>query len=149
MSGLAYGACLVWLDDIPVFSRTFGERCGGLATMFGWLERCVLRLGPAECHLFRRRVTFLGRVVSASGIGSDPEKVAAVAEWPLPADVSEVCTFVAWHPIVGPLCRILPGLDWWCPLGGTPAVGGHPGAQAALEFCSHSCGTTRWGHMHP
>jgi len=38
MSGLAYGACLVWLDNIPVFSRTFGERCGGLAAMFGWLE---------------------------------------------------------------------------------------------------------------
>ena len=112
-----------------MFSRIFGERCGGLATMFGWLERCVLRLGPAQCHLFRRRVTFLGRVVSASGIGSDLEKVAAVAEWPRPADVSEVRTFVAWRPIVGPLFRIFLGwpapaqLDWGHPLGGMPAVG--------------------------
>ena len=156
MSGLAYGTCLVWLDDILVFSRTFGELCGGLAATFGRLEQCVLGLGPAGCHLFRCRVTFLGRVVSVSGIGSDPEKVAAVAKWPRPADVSEVRTFVAWLPIVGPLCRILPGWPGPCAawLGGSLWVGcqlwgGLPGAQVALDFCSHSCGAARWGHVHP
>ena len=93
--------------------------------MFGQLEQCALRLGPTGCHLFQRRGTFLGRVVSASGIRSDPEKVTAVAEWPQPADVSEMRTIVAWRqphrgwPQGQPLC----GLTGGHPLGGMPAVG--------------------------
>jgi len=37
MSGLVYGDCFVCLDDILVFSHTFGERRGGLAAMYGRL----------------------------------------------------------------------------------------------------------------
>jgi len=93
MSGLTYEECLVYLDDILLFSRTFEEHCDRLATIFDGLERHSLKLKPTKCHLFQRRVTFLGHVVSASGIECGPGKVAAIAEWPRPTNVTEVRSF--------------------------------------------------------
>jgi len=93
MSGLTYDICLVYLDDILVFSKTFDEHCDRLATIFDQLECYVLKLKPTKCHLFQRKVTFLGRVVSGCGIECDPEKVTAIATWSQPTSVSEVRTF--------------------------------------------------------
>jgi len=93
MSGLTYDICLVYLDDILVFSKTFEEHCDRLATIFNRLERYTLKLKPTKCHLFQRKVKFLGHVVSGAGIECDPDKVAAIATWPTPTNISEVRTF--------------------------------------------------------
>ena len=93
MSGLTYDICLIYLDDILVFSRSFEEHCDRLSKVFDRLERHTLKLKAAKCHLFQRKVTFLGHVVSDQGIECDPEKTAAIANWPRPTNVSEVRTF--------------------------------------------------------
>ena len=53
----------------------------------------MLKLKATKYHLFQRKVTFLGYVVSDKGIECDPDKTAAIATWPRPANVSEVRTF--------------------------------------------------------
>jgi len=93
MSSLTYDICLVYLDNILVFSKTFEEHCDRLSTIFNRLERYTLKLKPTKCHLFQRKVKFLGHVVSETGIECDPDKVAAIATWPMPTNVSEVQTF--------------------------------------------------------
>ena len=93
LSGLTWDICLVYLDDILVFSRTFEEHCDRLAAVFERLEQYTLKLKSSKCHLFQRKVTFLGHVVSENGIECDPDKVAAIAQWPRPTNVSEIRTF--------------------------------------------------------
>jgi len=93
MSGLTYDVCLVYLDDILVFSRSFEEHCERLAAVFDRLERHTLKLKASKCHLFQRKVTFLRHVVSEDGIECDPDKTAAIVTWPRPTDVSEVRAF--------------------------------------------------------
>ena len=77
MSGLAYDVCLVYLDDILIFSRSFDEHLDRLATVFDRLDRYALKLKPSKCSLFQRKVSFLGHVVSSQGIECDPDKVAS------------------------------------------------------------------------
>jgi len=55
MSGLTYDVCLVYLDDIFVFSKTFNEHLDPLATVFDRLDRYLLKLKPSNCSLFNGR----------------------------------------------------------------------------------------------
>jgi len=93
MSGLTYDVCLVYLDDILVFFRTFDEHLECLATVFDRLDRYSLKLKPSKCSLFQRKVSFLGHVISGQGIECDPEKVATIAMWPTPSSIAEVRSF--------------------------------------------------------
>ena len=90
MSGLTYDVCLVYLDDILVFSETFDEHLDRLATVFDWLDRYSLKLKPSKCSVFQRKVSFLGHVTSGQGIECDLDKVAAIATWPTPTSIAEV-----------------------------------------------------------
>jgi len=93
MSGLTYDICLVYLDDILVFLKTFEQHCDWLSTIFDRLQRYTLKLKPTKYHLFQRTVKFLGHVVIGKGIECDPDKVSAIATWPTPTNISEVRTF--------------------------------------------------------
>jgi len=93
LSGLSYKVCLMNLDDILVFSRTFEEYLDRLAAVFSRLEQHTLKLKAARCHLFQLKVTFLGHVVSQDGIECNQNKTAAIANWPRPTNIREVRTF--------------------------------------------------------
>jgi len=93
MSGLTYDICLVYLDDILVFSRTFDEHIERLATVFDRLDRYALKLTPSKCSLFQHKVSFLGHAVSGRGIECDPEKQSTIMTWPAPTSIVEVQTF--------------------------------------------------------
>jgi len=93
MSGLTYDVCLLYLDDILVFSKIFDEHLDRLPTVFDRLDHYSLKLKPSKCSLFQRKVSFLGHVVSGQGIECDIEKVAAIATWPTPTSIAEVRTF--------------------------------------------------------
>ena len=43
-----------------------------------------LKLKPFKSRLFHKRAGFLGHIVSKDGIETDPEKIEAVATWPVP-----------------------------------------------------------------
>ena len=58
--------------------------------MFLRLVEANLKVRPSKCQLFQRRVTFLGYVVSAAGVGTDEEKNEVVKNWPVPYSVIEV-----------------------------------------------------------
>ena len=93
LAGLTYDICLIYLDDILIFSRTFEEHCQWLSQVFDRLERQTLRLKASKCHLFHEKVTFLGHVVSERGIEYDPLKTDVVANWPRPSNVADVRSF--------------------------------------------------------
>jgi len=44
--------------------------------------------------LFQKSVSFLGHVISEEGISTDPEKVKAVKEWPVPRSIRDVRAFL-------------------------------------------------------
>ena len=94
LTGLIWNCCLVYLDDIIIFSRTFEQQLERLAAVFERLSESDLKLKASKCELFRKGVRFLGHVISGSGIAADPEKIKVVASWPRPRDLHELRSFV-------------------------------------------------------
>ncbi len=51
-------------------------------------------LKPSKCHLFQRRVNFLGHVITEDGVMPDPEKIRAVKEWGVPRNTSDIRSLI-------------------------------------------------------
>ncbi|KAM6968624.1 retrovirus-related Pol polyprotein from transposon 412 [Tautogolabrus adspersus] len=86
--------CVVYLDDLLVHANDFDSALANLEEVFTAIRGAGLRLNPAKCHLLTRETAFLGHVVSAHGVATDPVKVAAVQDWPTPANISELRSFL-------------------------------------------------------
>jgi hypothetical protein len=53
-----------------------------------------VKLKVKKCCLFAKKVTHLVHVVSEVGIATDPTKVVKVKVWPVPANVTELRSFL-------------------------------------------------------
>ncbi|GFR01434.1 retrovirus-related Pol polyprotein from transposon 297, partial [Trichonephila clavata] len=49
---------------------------------------------PSKCNLFRHEVNYLGHIISADGVRTDPQKVSAVKDWRRPKNVHELRSFL-------------------------------------------------------
>ncbi|KAI3363836.1 hypothetical protein L3Q82_001438 [Scortum barcoo] len=66
--------CVVYLDDLLAHAADFDSALANLRDVFFAIRKAGLRLHPRKCHLFRRKRSFLGHVVSAAGVSTDPAK---------------------------------------------------------------------------
>ena len=53
-----------------------------------------LKLKPSKCVLLQKEVNFLGHVVSAKGVSTDPEKIKLIVEWPTPTNLKQLRGFL-------------------------------------------------------
>ena len=94
LAGLSWKTCLLYLDDIIVYSKTFREHTERLQEIFTRLHQAGLKLKPSKCHLYQREVSFLGHIVSRDGIRADPAKTDAVQTWDHPQNITDVRSFL-------------------------------------------------------
>ena len=88
--------CLIYLDDIIIFSSTFAEHLERLQAVFSRLEQHNLKLNGSKCEFFKNRVVYLGHVVSEEGIHTDPSKIESVKSWPIPKSVKDLRRFLGF-----------------------------------------------------
>ncbi|GFR27629.1 retrovirus-related Pol polyprotein from transposon 17.6 [Trichonephila clavata] len=94
LNGLTPEACLVYLDDIIIVGKSFEEHLSNLRRVFEKLKEAKLKLNPSKCNLFRHEVNYLGHIISADGVRTDPQKVSAVKDWRRPKNVHELRSFL-------------------------------------------------------
>ena len=94
LAGLQWDICLIYIDDIIMYGKTFKESLKNIETVFERLRIAGLKLKAPKCKLFSKSVSFLGHIISDSGIETDPEKISAVKEWPISVNVTEVRSFL-------------------------------------------------------
>ena len=87
---------LLYLDDIVIFSTTFTQHLQRLDLVLGRLRHHQLKLKLSKCCFFQAEVQYLGHVVSAAGVATDPGKIRAVAEWPTPRTLKELRAFLGF-----------------------------------------------------
>jgi len=59
LSGLRWKTCLVYLDDVIVFSRTVDDHIRHLRDVLLLLEKAGVSLKPSKCHLLQQEVEYL------------------------------------------------------------------------------------------
>ena len=94
LRGLPWKTCLVYLDDVLIYSRSFDEHLQHLEEILSRFQTNGLKLNPSKCCFARDQVQFLGHVVSKNGIQPDPQNVKSVQDWPTPRSATEVRAFL-------------------------------------------------------
>ena len=114
--------CIIYLDDIIVFSQTPEEYLFRLQAVFDKLKAVRLKLRPSKCELFNKQINYLEHVVGQEGVTTDPDKIKAVTEWSRPTTVTEVRSFLGFvsyyrrfipnfSKVAKPLNRLLQNLE--------------------------------------
>ena len=88
--------CIIYLDDITVFCKTLQEHLTRLQAVFEKLKRAELKLKPSKCEFFKQELTYLGHGVSKNAIQTDSKRFEAIHKWPIPANVTEVRSFLGF-----------------------------------------------------
>ncbi|PKU63286.1 RNA-directed DNA polymerase [Dendrobium catenatum] len=86
--------CVVYFDDILVYSSTIAEHISHLQAIFDILRINQLYLNFSKCEMATDSVHFLGFIVSGNGVQTDPQKISAITSWPIPKSISEVRSFI-------------------------------------------------------
>src|SRR5436190_14181896 len=68
LHGLVDNFCIVYLDDILIFSRTEAEHLHHLKHVIKHLRRAKLYANPKKCEFFKTEVEYLGFVIDKEGI---------------------------------------------------------------------------------
>jgi hypothetical protein len=84
----------VFIDDILIYSCTTEEHDEHLRLVLQCLREHKLYGKLSKCSFYQSRIHYLGHVISDEGIIVDPPKVEAIIEWPMPTNVTEVCSFM-------------------------------------------------------
>ena len=78
MGELHLKECLIYLDNIIIFSKTEDEHIKRLESVFRRLKEHNLKLRGKKCEFFKTEIKYLGLIVFVGGIKTDPEKVSVV-----------------------------------------------------------------------
>ena len=106
--------CIIYLDDIVIFSKDLASHLERLEAVFQKLEEAGLKLKPSKCELFQRQLAYLGHVISAKVVATDESKIEAIKNWPTPTNITEVRSFLGF---TGYYCRFIPKfVQVACPL---------------------------------
>lgn len=82
------------MDDIIVFSTSLAEHTQNLRKVFDALQNANLKIQLDKSEFLQKQVEFLGHIVTQEGIKPNPNKIAAVSNYPIPRTQKEIKKFL-------------------------------------------------------
>ena len=86
--------CVVYLDDILIFSNALEEHKRNVRLILETLHQHGLVASKSKSRLFADRIEFLGHYVSSKRIEADPNKLNKITEYPTPKSVEDIKSFL-------------------------------------------------------
>ena len=102
--GLHWTACLIYLDDIILFTKTVEEHIALLEEILQRLRSADLNLKVSKCQHFKNKVTFLGPEVS--GQHQTVEILKKFKIFLCQPQLKKVRVSYRWRLIIAVLCQI-------------------------------------------
>lgn len=94
LGDLVNKVCLVYFDDIIVYSTFLQEHINALRQVLGRLKKANLKIQIDKCEFLKRETEFLGHVVIRDGIKPNPKKIDCVVNYPLPKTQKQIKQFL-------------------------------------------------------
>ena len=73
--------CLIYLDDVIVFSHTEEEHLERMRVIFDRLREHGLKLKPSKCEVFKTEINYLAHHVSKKGVQLSKKNLESIAQW--------------------------------------------------------------------
>lgn len=86
--------CLVYMDDIIIFSTSLQEHAENLDKVLKALTKFNMKIQLDKSEFLKRETAFLGHIVTPEGVKCNPDKIRAIESWPLPRNEKELRGFL-------------------------------------------------------
>ena len=93
LSGLKFEKCLVYLDDIIIYSKTFSQHLKDIEVVLDRLNSFDMTVKITKCEFAASSLEFLGHELDSEGICPSASHVKDIRNWPRPETVSDVKSF--------------------------------------------------------
>lgn len=97
--------CLVYLDDIIVFSTSLQEHMLNLRKVFDKLRESNFKIQMNKSEFLKLETAYLGHIISRDGIKPNPDKISAIQNYPIPKTPKEIKQFLG---LVGYYRKFIP-----------------------------------------
>lgn len=97
--------CLVYLDDIIVFSTSLQEHMVNLEKVFTKLRESNFKVQMDKSEFLKLETAYLGHIITKDGIKPNPDKIQAIEKYPLPRTPKEIKQFLG---LVGYYRKFIP-----------------------------------------
>ena len=82
--------CIVYMDDLLIFLCNSDEHKKHMRPVFAHLCKGGWHVKRSKCEVFLQEAEFLGHRITDDGVCMVPNKVEAVATWPIPTCLQEL-----------------------------------------------------------
>jgi RNase H-like domain found in reverse transcriptase/Reverse transcriptase (RNA-dependent DNA polymerase)/Integrase zinc binding domain/Chromo (CHRromatin Organisation MOdifier) domain len=94
--GLVDVICIVYLDDILIFSNSEEEHIEHVKTVLERLREHKLYVNADKCSFHTTETEYLGYLITPDGVSIDPSRVKTILDWPEPASIHEIRVFIGF-----------------------------------------------------
>lgn len=77
-----------------IYNQSYTEHLDHLRLVFQLLSHDQWKIKLSKCSFAQRQISYLGHVISEQGVATDPAKVSAISQWPVPQSPKELRSFL-------------------------------------------------------
>lgn len=83
-----------FFDDILIYSPDLVSHIEHVRIAFELLRKKKLFLKRSKCDIAVEQLEYLGHIISKDGVATDPTKIEAMKNWPIPKNVKSLRGFL-------------------------------------------------------
>ncbi|CAG9137414.1 unnamed protein product [Plutella xylostella] len=117
--------CVNYLDDLAIITTgSFDDHLEHIDAVLGKLSKAGMTCNLKKCEFFSKEVKMLGFIISTDGLKTDPEKIKAIQDFPIPKKLKHIRAFLGlcnfyrrfipdYSIHTQPLCQLLKKEKGW------------------------------------